>query len=114
MRRARGPFPHHSFRELQARGVEAFLAFLTPDQLALVMGRHYNRAKAPKTEKGVPRVGHQPQKVDDTVGTDGRLAKEYGVSDMTIQRAGKYAAAVDTLRAVDPEIEQKVVTGVAA
>lgn len=86
---------------------------LTPDQLALVMGRHYNRTKAaPNSRPGNDNTKRGHQKVDrEFRGTDDRLAKEYGVSDMTIQRAGKFAAAVETLRAVDPDIETKVVTG---
>mgnify|MGYP000853928784 CR=1 FL=1 len=86
---------------------------LTPDQLALVMGRHYNHLKAaPHSRPGNDNTKRGHQKVDrEFRGTDDKLAKEYGVSDMTIQRAGKFAAAVETLKAIDPEIEQKVVTG---
>lgn len=82
---------------------------LTPDQLALVMGRHYNRVKRPGGREW--RSVALPQNVEGTGSAVDRLSKEYGVSDMTIERAGKFAAAVETLKAVDPEIEQKVVTG---
>ena len=82
---------------------------LTPDQLRLVMGRHYNARKQVRPGPPVNR----PQNGDDRGG--GRaceaLASDYGVSHGTIERAGKFAAAVDTLKAIDPEIEQKVVTG---
>jgi hypothetical protein len=89
---------------------------LTPDQLALVMGRHYNRTKRKDYSY---LVGNQHAKrglqkedtVPDSVRTDDKLAKEYGVAPLTIWRNGKFAAAVETLKAVDPEIEQKVVTG---
>lgn len=83
---------------------------LTPDQLGLVMGRHYNRAKK---QGGQAWSAGRPlqQNVEGSGSTSDRLAKDYGVSDMTIQRAGKFAAAVDTLRTIDPEIEQRVVTG---
>lgn len=89
---------------------------LTPDQLALVMGRHYNRTKKRPEEmgfqKGNRHAAHDHQKVERVYETTAdRLAKDYGVSDLTIQRAGKFAAAVETLRAVDPDIEAKVVTG---
>lgn len=79
---------------------------LTPDQLALVMGRHYNRTKG--TANGRP----DPTKKDPIVGrTSDRLASEYGVSHAAIEANGKFAAAVETLRTIDPEIEAKVVTG---
>lgn len=80
---------------------------LTPDQLALVMGRHYNRKKLPV---GGKREAN-PQKEDLPETTAKALAADYGVSHMTIERAGKFAAAVETLKAVDPDIEAKVVTG---
>ncbi len=87
---------------------------LTPDQLALVMGRHYNRTKKKDhtylignqhAKQGLQKVEHVAETTAD------RLAKDYGVSDLTIQRAGKFAAAVETLKTVDPDIESKVVTG---
>jgi hypothetical protein len=84
---------------------------LTPDQLALVMGRHYNRTKLPATEKGKPRVVGHHQNDGEPSKTARRLAADYGVGSATIERAGRFAAAVETLKAVDPEIEQKVVTG---
>lgn len=86
---------------------------LTPDQLNLAMGRHYNHVKAdPHSRPGNNFRDPDRQKVDrEFKSTSERLAKEYGVSDLTIQRAGKFAAAVETLKAIDPEIEQKVVTG---
>lgn len=80
---------------------------LTPDQLALVMGRHYNRTKKPCGGKQTPNPDFQ----DSPTRTSDRLAKEYGVSHDMIERNGKFAAAVDTLRTVDPDIEAKVVTG---
>lgn len=72
---------------------------LTPDQLALVMGRHYNRVKLPATEKGKPRP-HRLQNEADPAPTRERIAALYGVGDSTIERAGKFAAAVETLKAV--------------
>ncbi|MHB8799818.1 MAG: sigma-70 family RNA polymerase sigma factor [Thermoanaerobaculia bacterium] len=69
------------------------------------MGRHYNRTKAAATQKGIPR-GHRPQNGDDSGRTVERLAATYGVGHNTIERNGKFAAAVETLKAVDPA-EQK-------
>ena len=84
---------------------------LTPDQLALVMGRHYNRVKLPAAERArraVAARGTSPEK-QDGVKTQAsyRLATLYGVGHDTIEKAGKFAAAVETLKAVDPEIEQR-------
>lgn len=83
---------------------------LTPDQLALVMGRHFNRTKK---RGGMGWRAQQPHQNDGGPRgiTSERLATDYGVSMPTIERAGKFAAAVEALRAVDPDIEAKVVTG---
>lgn len=81
---------------------------LTPDQLALVMGRHFNKAKKPG---GKAWRSDLPQKDAGEGSTRDRLATVYGVSTATIERNGRLAAAVETLKVVDPEIEQKVVTG---
>ena len=71
---------------------------LTPDQLALVMGRHYNRTKADIGGDRRP----SPEKQDKpTEKTSYRLAREYGVGHDTIEKAGKFAAAVETLKAVE-------------
>ncbi len=84
---------------------------LTPDQLALVMGRHYNRTKKPGGSGW--RKGHDDQNERRAAegSADERIAEKYGVSLPTVRRNGRLAAAVETLKAVDPEIEQKVVTG---
>ena len=60
------------------------------------IGRRYNRAKLPATAKGQPRM-HRPQNGDDQLGRAvDRIAKESGVSKNTVERAGKFAAAVET------------------
>jgi len=87
---------------------------LTPDQLALVMGRHYNRTKKDPSER---MLGNDFRKRGDqnerqvSEATDVKLSKQYGTSPVTVRRNAQYAAAVETLRAVDPDIESKVVTG---
>ena len=67
---------------------------LTPYQLALVMGRHYNLRKSP---------ANTGRKSDDHPGeaTCEVLAREYGVGSKTVWSAGKFAAAVETLKAVE-------------
>ncbi|MBP7676446.1 MAG: hypothetical protein KBB14_08995 [Thermoanaerobaculia bacterium] len=72
------------------------------------MGRHYNRTK--KKDHSY-LVGNQHAKrgfqkedaVTEAGSTDEKLAKEYGVTPVTIWRNGKFAAAVETLKAVDPD-----------
>ncbi len=65
------------------------------------MGRHYNRTK--KDIGGTRKAS--PEKQDlQAEKTSYRLAKAYGVGHDTIEKAGKFAAAVETLKAVDPEI----------
>jgi len=72
------------------------------------MGRHYNRTKR---KDHAYLVGNQHAKrglqkedaVPESGSTDDKLAQEYGVSHMTIERAGKFAAAVEKLKDVDPE-----------
>ena len=75
---------------------------LTPDQLALVMGRHYNRTKLPMGNSAERQLRQKAEV--EPLSTKRRLAKEYGVDASTIERAGKFAAAVETLKAIDPEI----------
>jgi len=76
---------------------------LTPDQMSLLRGRRYNRAKkAPhRPEKGDQNDPLNPQKTAD------RLAKEHGVSPATIKRDGKIAAFMDE----HPEEANAVIRG---
>ena len=56
---------------------------LTPDQMSLIRGRRYNRAK--KTHGGqLPREGIDQN--EPSLSTADRLAKEHGVSAATIKR----------------------------
>lgn len=86
---------------------------LTPDQLSLVMGRH---RRTQKTHRGFVAGGWNPRRKDQKERTvedsaDEKIAKEYGVAPITVRRAAQFAAAVDKLKAVDPDIEAKVITG---
>ncbi len=61
------------------------------------MGRHYNKTKG---HAGGERRAN-PEKLDmPRRGQADRLAELYGVSHDTISKAGKFAAAVETLKAV--------------
>ena len=87
---------------MRAAGARGDRRNLTPDQLGLAMGRHYNRVKLPM---GNSEGRQLRQKAEvEPLSTKRRLAKEYGVDASTIERAGKFAAAVETLKAIDPEI----------
>jgi len=89
---------------------------LTPSQMKELIGRRYNRAKKP-----VPNpqgVGGKSGKIvkdqnDPQQSTAERLGKEHGVSPATVKRAGKFAEAVEKVKPIDPDIEQKVMAGTA-
>jgi N6-adenosine-specific RNA methylase IME4 len=96
---------------------------LHPDQFALLVGRRYNRAK--KAQGGDRKSESIRQ--SDGLTTDGifleagrkyndsrtadRLAREHGVGARTVERAGDFAAAVDTVKAIAPTIEADVASG---
>jgi len=84
---------------------------LTRDQASLLRGRRYNRAKKAAHDggKGQKRSGDQNDTHSEP--TAEHLAKQHGVSAPTIKRDGKFAAAVEKVKAVDPEIEKKIVSG---
>ena len=81
---------------------------LTPDQLALTMAKHYEKTKK---DPHVLHAGNDYAKRDRqkervvSDSTDKRIGKLYGVSPATVRRNVKFAAAVETLKAVDPEID---------
>lgn len=79
---------------------------LTPDQMSLLRGRRYNRAKKAHGVRG-------PEKMDqnDPSSTAEKLAKQHGVSAATIKRDGAFASAIEKARAVDPNIGQRIARG---
>lgn len=74
---------------------------LTPEQMSLLRGRRYNRAK--KTHGGEREASHQNE---DLRKTSEVLAEQHGVSKATIERDGKFAEAVEVL-----EMEDEVAAG---
>jgi len=78
---------------------------LTPEQMSLVRGRVYNRMKA--AHGGARRASPQSEDLK----TSERLAQSQRVSRATIERDGQFAEAVDTLKPVVPDINQRVMTG---
>lgn len=75
---------------------------LTPDARKLLLGRRYIRVKKGDGERG-------PQKLDqnEPASTAAKLAKEHGVSEATVKRAGKFAEEVDR----DEELKAAVASG---
>lgn len=78
---------------------------LTQDQFSLLLGRRYNRQKKPHGGVRVPG-GHS-----DHLKTAERLAKQHGVSEATVRRAGTFAASVDKLKLADPSLEKRIIDG---
>jgi hypothetical protein len=78
---------------------------ITPDTFALLLGRRYNRTK--KREGGSGKNQHTEQlDQNDPVpqSTAAKLAKEHGVSEATVKRAGKFADEVDA----EPELQDAI------
>ena len=73
---------------------------LTPDQMTLLRGRRYNRAKM--SHGGEREASGQNVHLK----TAESLAAEHGVNEKTIRRDGEFAAAVETLG-----IEREIVAG---
>lgn len=68
---------------------------LTPEQMSLLRGRRYNRAKKD--------VGRPEGNADNlsTLRTAEKLAEQHGVDEKTIRRDGKFAEAVEVLGMAD-------------
>ena len=69
---------------------------LTPEQMSLLRGRRYNRAK-----KAPEDAGALKGKGVDKISTASALAAEHGVDEKTIRRDGKFAEAVEVLGMAD-------------
>jgi len=82
---------------------------LAPDQQSILRGRRYNRTK--KAQGGDRKSKCQ---IDTLIDASAALAKQHGVSPATIKRDGKFAAAVEKVKAIDPQIAAKITSGKAA
>jgi hypothetical protein len=69
---------------------------VTPEQASYLRGKRYNMEKVSEPFKGNQYTGGRDQN-DPQQKTAARLADEFKVSEPTIKRDGKFAAAVDTL-----------------
>ena len=90
---------------------------LTPIQLSYYRGMHYNADKRIVTNKtGINQhkeveyqSGIQPQ----SQSTAARLAEQYNVSPMTINRDSQLARAVETIGESSPEAKREILSGTA-
>lgn len=79
---------------------------ITPEQRAYLLGRRY---EAEKKKHGGDRKSN-PQN-GELISTADRIASEVGVGKNTVERAGKFAQAVDTIAADSPTIKRKILSG---
>jgi hypothetical protein len=80
---------------------------LTKEQYARLLGTAYNLRKKAKTDnlkQNAPKDQNDPSA--DT--TAQQVAKEYGVGEATVKRAGEYVDALDTLDKAIPGIAQDI------
>lgn len=85
---------------------------LTPDQIALLLGRKYNRQKKSKAEAGA--IGGLSKDQNDTClpySTAEKIAAQHGVSPATVKRAGQFADAVEKINEVSPGFTNEVISG---
>lgn len=85
---------------------------LNPTAASLLRGILYNAQKKEPHDggKGGERSGGQ-NVPNLSQRTSERLAEEHGITEKTIRRDGQFAAAVETLKPVIPDIEQRVLSG---
>lgn len=82
---------------------------LTPDAFRLLLGRRYNRLK--QSHGGDRKSGKSKGQFDTLIGDAAeKIAKEHGVSDRTVKRAGKFAERVEA----DPDLKAAVAAGQSA
>lgn len=85
---------------------------LSQEYFRLVIGRRYNRMKKSNSEAGAMRSNAGApvsggQNDHRSPKTHQQLAQEHGVSPSTVQRAAKFAEAVDYVKQTDPETVKK-------
>ena len=74
----------------------------------MIRGRRYERAK-----KREGRPNKQGNSCTVSGPTAEKIAKEHGVSPRTVKNDATFAKAVEKVKAVDPDIESKVIAGTA-
>ena len=84
---------------------------LSPDQANMLRGRRYNRAKKKQGGTGANQHSEQTGQNVQSANTAARLAAQHGVDERTVRRDGAFVTAVAAVKAVDPEIERKIIAG---
>lgn len=87
---------------------------LPPASMSLLRGRRYNRTKkAQGPQQAGPGRGKTRDQSEPVFSerTAEKLASAHGVSPATIKRDGAFAAAVEKLKPVIPDVEQRVLLG---
>lgn len=79
---------------------------LTPDQISLIRGRRYERNKQPRggQKKGMGNF-YPPIRTSEI------LAREHGTKEQTVRNDAVFARAVETLKPILPDLEQKIIRG---
>jgi len=78
---------------------------LSPEQMSLLRGRIYNRSK----KQGARTDITSGQNVHKSTSDD--LGERFGVSGKTVQRDGKFAESVESLKEHVPDIDARVMSG---
>ena len=79
---------------------------LSPDDFRLAVGRRYNRTKKSKADAGAIGGASTGQNVRCLPTTAQTIARESGVDERTVRRAGKLAEAVETVEQAEPELAE--------
>jgi hypothetical protein len=74
---------------------------LTPDGFKWILGRRYNRTKKARGGDRGNQYTVAKDQIDPLPNTATKLAKEHGVSEPTVKRAGKFADEVESARDAD-------------
>ena len=77
---------------------------LTPDDFRLAVGRRYNRTKRTMPEAGAMRKASDNLSKAHTAET---IARESGIDERTVRRAGKLAEAVEQVEQTEPDVAAK-------
>lgn len=80
----------------------------SPDEFKLVLGRRYERIAKRPGERTDLTSDQIDRRLKSPCTSRQRLAKEHGVGEATVQRAARYARAVETVKQIDPDIEEKI------
>jgi ParB-like chromosome segregation protein Spo0J len=96
---------------------------LSPEEFTLILGRRYSRLKSQgartdltfRQSDGKLNAQKQTRNDDDLIEAAARtadaLAKEYGISARTVERAGQLVEAIKAVAKSTPNIEQQLIDG---